>query len=600
MKRALSFGVAISLLFAPFGQLVEAYSINTAQEYLEAHNDSPWSVMALATLGATSVRNDGLKTVAGTTAIEYAAPILAITAMGENPRTFGATDYVAALKSYHHDSQLGDPTTLNDDIFGILALVASDVPVNDAAITDSKNILFTTQGLDGGWSFAIASSSDTNMTASAILALLAAEVPPTDAHILNAINYLKSAQNDDGGFPYDPSSSFGTNSDASSTAWVLWALNALGASSEAWTKSGHTPEDYLTSTQTSSGYFEYQKGSGEDSFSPITTSYAVIALSGKKLPLKILPPSTEQQFDFRIEGSSGQICSSTTTGPTALDIIEHGSIDCGYTYHIADTSFGLYLDQISTDTAAGTKGWIYLVNNAAPSVGAADYTLKVDDHVLWFYGEYTLVPTRLTLTDSEAASGSSITVTVDSFANNTWTALANTTVHFGTETAMTAADGQAVIHPADGYYKIFAAKPGFVRTNTQLLKMGQPPSSSVSLNATIGQVLGDTAPLPTSTTIAFTIEPTTLNFGTLTPGSSAAKSIAINNLGSSGIHIESVVSGDELYRENLRLDTASWRSFKTELDKGAHRDYSVQLNVPASYAAGGPKSGQLTFWGMAQ
>ena len=122
----------------------------------------------------------------------------------------------------------------------------------------------------------------------AILALLSAGLSGSDEHVQNAVAYLRQAQNLDGGFPYDPQSAFGTASDTSSTAWVVWALNALGIAPATWEKNGKDPADYLSASQQSTGFFAYQPGSTEDSFSPVNTAYAVIALNGKTLPLRVL------------------------------------------------------------------------------------------------------------------------------------------------------------------------------------------------------------------------------------------------------------------------------------------------------------------------
>src|SRR6185436_755391 len=52
-----------------------------------------------------------------------------------------------------------------------------------------------------------------------------------------------------------------------------------------WTKDEHTPASYLEGNQDATGFFAYQNGFGEDSFSAATTGYAMIALNGKTLPL---------------------------------------------------------------------------------------------------------------------------------------------------------------------------------------------------------------------------------------------------------------------------------------------------------------------------
>lgn len=587
------------MLLAPVASL-EAYDQPASQTYLVSHNNNPWTVMALAALGVPAIPADFLKSLPATTAIEYTAPILAITSLGQDPRTFGSKDYVAALESFHSNGQLGDPATLNDDIFGVLALVSAGVAASDPVVSDSKNFLLTHQSADGGWGFTV-NSSDTNMTAAAILALLASGVAGADSHIQAAVDYLKSAQNEDGGFPYDPKSSFGTASDTSSTAWVTWALQALQIPATSWSKAGHSPVDFLNSTQTAAGYFEFQKGSGEDSFSPVTTAYAVIALAGKSLPLRIITPSASRQFDFRIEGSTEQICAGQAAGPTALDIVKNATAICGFGYHISNTSFGPYLDQIGSDKAAGLTGWLYLVDFNAPSVGAADYVLKPGDSVLWFYGDFNWKPARLSASETAVASGASIALTVEQFSENIWSPLPDATVNFGAQTATTNAAGQVSITPGDGFYKVFASESGFVRSSAILLKVGQPRQAGVNLNVVIGgSVAGATTTPPLVGSVSFTVEPGTLDFGTLAPGTSAQKSVTVTNTGSGAIHIESIVTGDVIFQDNLKVGAVPWQNFLMNLAQGANQNEPVELSVPVGYPAPGAKSGELTFWAMAQ
>lgn len=399
-KRVLYIMAVVGLLFPAVP--VRAYNATGATTYLQAHSSNPWSTMALSALGAANIPTDYLKTVSGTTALDYAAPILAVTSVGQNPKTYGSTDYIAKLKSFYSNSQIGDATTVNDDIFGLLALVSSGEAASSEA-QGAKTFLLSHQNANGGWGFAVGGGSDSNMTAAAVVALIASGVPANDQVVTKALDYIKTAQNTDGGFTYDPASAYGTASDASSTAWVLWALASAGIDQATWAKSGHTPVEYLESTQAAGGFFQYQSGSGEDAFSPTTTAYAVIALLGKTVPLQIASTSGQggtgggaapTHFSFKIEGSTGVLCTGAVAGPTALDIVKNASSVCGFTYHVKDTSFGPYLDKIGTDEASGTTGWLYAVNNTLANVGADQFTLQSGDVVLWHFGAFDWQPTQ--------------------------------------------------------------------------------------------------------------------------------------------------------------------------------------------------------------
>lgn len=594
MKKISIFLTLVSLLVVPLGP-AQSFSNATAQSYLLSNSNSPWATMGLAALGTANIPTAHLKSITASAAVDYAAPVLAITALGENPRTFGSTNYVAALKNYHQGGQIGDPALINDDIFGILALISAGEAKTDSAITDAKNFLLANQNADSGWGFAASAGSDTNTTAAAILALIAAGEAKTASPIQNALNYLQSAQNSNGGITYDPQSPYGTASDSSSTAWVIWALNALETNPSSWSKPAGNPTTYLETTQKPQGFFEYQAGSGEDAFSPVTTAYAVIALSGKTLPLRIYSANAGQEFAFRIEGSQNQICAGSTPGPSALDIVKNASLICGFTYNIQNTSYGPYLNQIGSDTAQGLQGWLYFVNYISPSIGAADYVLQSQDEVLWYFGDFDWLPTKLTLDNSKINAGGQAIVTVEELKNNAFSPLEGATMYFGASIAITNASGQAAISPNPGFYQIYAEKTGHVRSNAKLLQVGEVNGEGVSLSVNVeaGRIGGET--------ISFSVNPDFINFGSLQRGEEAGEPITIQNLGSTAISMESVVSGDALFLQNLKIDNSSWENFKAGLASQETKNSQVGISVPGTYNGGsGPKNGTLTFWAIAK
>ena len=570
-----------------------AYNKSAAKTYLQSHSSSAFVTMALAALGETQISIDYLKNVSGNSAIDYTKPILAITALGADPRTFGSNDLVAKLKSFHQQNQIGDTATVNDDIFGILALLSAGETPNDGAVIDAKNFVLQNQNPNGGWGFAVSGGADSNITAAGIVALKSAGVASTDEKIIKALDYLKTAQNTDGGFTYDPKSSWGTQSDSSSTAWVLWALNSLGINESSWSKEGHSPSEYLASTQVQAGYFEYQPGSGENSLSADNTAWATIALEGKTLPIKTIAP-LQKQFPFRIEGANETVCEGKTEGPTALDIVKNASTLCGLTYHIKDTSFGPYLDKINNDEASGTQGWLYWVNFSAPSVGAADYELKDADEVLWAFGNFDVKPSKLSLSQNEINTGQSVAAEVQYLDGDQWKNLEAATVLVGASSFTTDTNGKANISGSDGYYKVFASKLGFIRSNKVLLKIGNPSSSSVSLsvNVSAGQVGGTSTP---PSTISFTIEPSSLDFGTLNPGQSLSKTLKLKNTGSTNLQFESQVSSGQLFKDNLKLDGKLWQQFNKLVASQNTGDVEASLFIPTGTVAG-QQTGNLIFW----
>ena len=392
-KKLLSISIVLSLFISVFSVQSAHGDVNSAVSYLKTKTVNPWITMALVANGE-SPNVDYLKSTTGSSATDYEAPILALAAAGKNLKTFPDTDLVAVLKTFHTGGQIGSVSTLNDDIFGVLALIAAGESISDIIITDAKNFILANQNTNGGWAFVVGGDSDTNMTSTAIMALLEAGVAKTDSHIVNAVSYLKSAQNNDGGFPYDSQSPRGTGSDTSSDAWVISAINKLGEDPDgsSWSKNGNSPVDHLLSLQTTGGYFEYQEGIGEDSFSPVATSYAVIALTGKYYPVGVTSTPAIPNVDYKIEGSDGTVCEGSVDAPNALDLVVIVAPTCGFIYEIVDTSFGPYLKKIGDDEAHDLVGWLYAVNFAIPNIGAVDYNLESGDYVIWHFGNFDWQP----------------------------------------------------------------------------------------------------------------------------------------------------------------------------------------------------------------
>jgi hypothetical protein len=570
-------------------QSFAVYSQASAKTYLSSKTSNAWATIALSAIGENNLNLDYLKNISGSSAINFEAPILAITASGNDPKTFGSIDYVAKLKTFYTSSQLGDTTTVNDDIFGILALTSAGLPSSDEVISNSKKFILDHQNSDGGWGWSISASSDTNTTASAVMVLRSVNISADDEAITKAKNYLLSAQNTDGGFTYDPKSSYGTDSDISSTAWVILALSSLNIDPTTIKKVDKNSFDYLSSQQNPAGYFD----TSETSFTTTQTAYAVLALSGKTLPTKILNSSTEN-FKFRIEGAKETVCSGSTQGPTALDIVKNASAQCGFTYNITATAYGPYLDKINTDLASGNTGWQYTVNNTPPSVGAADYTLKTGDSVLWYFESFDVKITRLTLSQSEITTGQNTQVNIE-YTNDgkNWLALSGAKVYFGTQSATTDSEGKTTISAPDGYYNLFAEKTGYVRTNSSLLKVGAPSGQNIDLSITIPENPGKVE----GATISFSVDTSNMDYGNFKAGTPNIKNIKISNTGNTPVVMQANVSGDNVFKDNLQLNSSSWSKFKASMDGGQETNVETKLIIPSTYKiTAGKKTGQLIFW----
>lgn len=595
----LIFGIIVSLEIIPLAH----GDVSSAIAYLKGQSPSVWTSMALIAAGENP-NLDFLKNFSGSKAIDYAAPILTLTASGKNPRTFSNEDLIFKLKSFHAQNQIGDNNLLNDDIFGILALASAGEPIEDQAIQDAKNFILNHQNSDGSWPFAVASAGDTNTTAMAIIALYEVGLSKSDDAISRALNYLKNAQNSDGGFPYDPQSSWSTSSDASSDAWVISALNKIGESPSSWEKNGQNPIDHLNSLATEAGYYEFQKGTGEDSFTSVTTAYAVVALLGKSYPIGEIEAPTYPQVSYRIAGSSKDLCSGRAEAPSALELVKIISKECGFGYSIKETSFGPYLESIGEDEATGSMGWLYAVNFTTPSIGAADYNLQENDHVLWYYSDFNWKLTRLSLNNSEIPSGSSVEAEVQ-YLEGSWYPLEGAALHYGLNTVQTGPSGKATFNPSDGAYQVFATKEGYVRTETEKVIVGPKTETPIGLNANVISSDGTgSGSNPVGEAVGFSIllpnGASNLDFGDIKPGNTKSQNLTLQNQGEKNLYLESNVVGDDVFVKYLNLDSRNWENFNFNLRVGQSKNAEVELSIPASYSVSGQKSGQLIFWAIPQ
>lgn len=229
-----------------------------------------WAVMAFASQNQKNQKAvDALKedqcNLADLSATSVERQILALVAAGENPRTFAGCNAVSALTSRVSNNQIGNANYLNDDMFGILALKAAKEPIPSGVISN----LIADQNSDGGWGLVTGGQSSTDMTAMALIALEGAGLPG-EAKV-KAFDYIRSKQNNDGGF-----ATFSGETNLASTTWVDWMIATLGESESAWAKNGNTPRAYIASQQLSNG--SWLNG-------VLVTSYSLIALSGKGMPI---------------------------------------------------------------------------------------------------------------------------------------------------------------------------------------------------------------------------------------------------------------------------------------------------------------------------
>jgi Domain of unknown function (DUF4430) len=116
----------------------------------------------------------------------------------------------------------------------------------------------------------------------------------------------------------------------------------------------------------------------------------------------------------RVEGKSQTLFGPTeisVTASNALDALEQASIIGELYYHVTQTSFGPFVDQVGRYGGAGSSGWVFKVNDLSPPVGADKVTLADGDRVLWYFADFGPTGGPPTLTVKAAAKAGCYTAT---------------------------------------------------------------------------------------------------------------------------------------------------------------------------------------------
>ena len=113
------------------------------------------------------------------------------------------------------------------------------------------------------------------------------------------------------------------------------------------------------------------------------------------LAAALAPAALAATVHVRVEGKTQTLFGATeplATGTNALEALESASLAGEFYYHVTQSSFGPYVDQIGRYGAAGSSGWVFKVNGVSPEVGADKVALKDGDTVLWYWAQFGIVP----------------------------------------------------------------------------------------------------------------------------------------------------------------------------------------------------------------
>lgn len=586
--------------------------------------DSAWVTMAIAAVGedphdwqtgGNSIV-DYLAASSGSagSSTDYSRMILATVAAGEDPSDFGGMDFISLLEGTHDGGQMGDESLINDDAFGIMALISSGRDTGSSIINDSVDYILTNQNPDGGWGFSVGGDSDVDMTAACIMALIAAGESESSSAMINALNFIDSTQAENGGFL-----SWGTTN-ADTDSWGISAIAAVGEDPDGsgWTNgSGNSPVDDLITHQQASGAFYFQDGA-PGAWPVQTTAKAIIALRGKYYP--VVSVETEgETVDVRIEGQSTTIWSGTVTvdesditatnsgqayhlaNPTALGALDEASKAGDFFYETSDEYSSLFITSIAGEAGSATSAWLYRVNSVSAMVGAADFVINgtttpdpPHQEILFYYvgdSNWGAQPLKIEVDNTEPGTGEQFTMTVSEYSDDTgaWVNSEGATV-YADQSYTTGSDGTVdVTLDNDITLEIYAEKESYIRSNRVSVTVGTGSSST-------GQLGLEAEIMPA---ISLNIDPSSIDFGTLGPRDfSLPQTVTATNTGAWQILVTCTVSDEAngLYIDGITLDEVPWNEFSDTIGRGGSRNYECTLTVPEYYSGVGEQTGTIIFW----
>jgi hypothetical protein len=184
--------------------------------------------------------------------------------------------------------------------------------------------------------------------------------------------------------------------------------------------------------------------------------------------LVVLPSSAfAATVKVRIEGKSQTLWGPTeltVTASTPLDALEQASLAGEFYYHITQSSFGPYVDQVGRYGASADSGWVFKVNDTSPPVGADKVTLKDNDRVLWYYATFGATGGPPTLVVKAAAKAGCYTASaLDD--NGHATSVGSVVFHIGSKRTISANLNAAVCPGPHPGLLVRATATGAVRSN---------------------------------------------------------------------------------------------------------------------------------------
>jgi hypothetical protein len=168
----------------------------------------------------------------------------------------------------------------------------------------------------------------------------------------------------------------------------------------------------------------------------------------------------------RVEGKTRNLFAPTevtVTATTALDALQQASLIGEFYYHVTQSSFGPYVDQVGLYGGSASSGWVFKVDDVSPPVGADKVTLKDGDHVLWYYADFGASGGPPTLSVTGAAGGCYVTQAYDDAGKAA--TVAGLVLHVGSKRSISTTTGAKVCPGPHPGVLVRATATGAVRSN---------------------------------------------------------------------------------------------------------------------------------------
>jgi len=181
--------------------------------------------------------------------------------------------------------------------------------------------------------------------------------------------------------------------------------------------------------------------------------------------LVFVPSAAAARVHVRVEGMTRTIFGPTAPSldaANALTALDAASLAGEFYYHVQQTSFGPYVDQVGRYAALGQMGWVFKVNGKSPPVGADQVQLQEGDTVLWYWAQFGVAGGPKTLDLKKTKANCYAAFAQDD--NGVETPAAGAVLHVGSKRVVATNAGAACVGPHKGLL-VRATLEGAVRSN---------------------------------------------------------------------------------------------------------------------------------------